>query len=736
MVPGVADSEISFSGFTEDSKQSQPSAVVPIAVERFGQTQEEQPKALDPVRVSKLKSILRQVSVSSRDKLVPLIGRLQVSDHVCFEFARAIDELDTYLRNDAVLSPGFFIIGCRYLLSRKLTTEEDIQREARELQIGFDKYVEICLASLNSREIDPFPAEWHPRILATCFELFEESFSFELFTSSEEERNRLAGQFGISFHETVLPKWKMALEAVMKLAHIDSFLAQINKEEKNTANDQSPLNTFRTQADFIYLCIAEANFRGESDELPMYHLWNQFIVALTPYAKDFINKVFDEAIEWSLDDLPLPSFLGTFKYLPSAEQNYAELVRRVLAFQLLPYEWINFYREHKDDHLTISQLMELSEIFHSKSQERFLEHCKYLDAAIMDPSKSPRTMNRGLASLAPSSTAVVDLLPTATTVVCRNDVCGHVSLHPKPVEEIARKLYRTIEPALDCQKMKPQKSRLEGISYSSDNEKPFGWAMAKGKRKEMQDACVADTLHLLDAKDCPIFAVFDGHGDANIAEFISRIVPAHLQLWLNGAILQIHERNILDTTLRDRMIENAIKLAMNDLNQILQYAYGTISDVSGTTATICFCYQNRLFTINMGDTRAICIVNGRVHQLSLDARNSDEPQVQGIKAKFGIDNSFVGSVLSALGVFNTVAQGKKFIVKRTPDVHILQLEKEQETPHRIVIASDGVFDVINTPEAADFVSKIADPNEAAIALLKEAWRLGSPDNLTALVADL
>ena len=154
--------------------------------------------------------------------------------------------------------------------------------------------------------------------------------------------------------------------------------------------------------------------------------------------------------------LPLPSFLGTFKYLPSAEQNYAELVRRVLAVQLLPYEWINFYREHKDDRLTISQLMELREIFHSRSQERFLEHCKYLDAAIMDPSKSPRTMNRGLASLAPGSTAVVDLLPTETTVVSRNDVCGHVSLHPKAVEKIARKLYRTIEPALNCKKMKPR----------------------------------------------------------------------------------------------------------------------------------------------------------------------------------------------------------------------------------------------------------------------------------------
>jgi len=75
------------------------------------------------------------------------------------------------------------------------------------------------------------------------------------------------------------------------------------------------------------------------------------------------------------------------------------------------------------------------------------------------------------------------------------------------------------------------------------------------------------------------------------------------------------------------------------------------------------------------------------------------------------------------------------IVTCEPDVGKIQLTAEAEL---VVIASDGVWDVISFKEAAEILSRLTAPSQvkAAEILVDEAIRRGSGDNCTAIVVFL
>lgn len=54
----------------------------------------------------------------------------------------------------------------------------------------------------------------------------------------------------------------------------------------------------------------------------------------------------------------------------------------------------------------------------------------------------------------------------------------------------------------------------------------------------------------------------------------------------------------------------------------------------------------------------------------------------------------------------------------------------------LVLASDGIWDVLNNDQVAKFVSKAQDFVQCAKDLCSEALLCGSSDNITALVIDL
>ncbi|KAF5748099.1 hypothetical protein HS088_TW04G00048 [Tripterygium wilfordii] len=60
-------------------------------------------------------------------------------------------------------------------------------------------------------------------------------------------------------------------------------------------------------------------------------------------------------------------------------------------------------------------------------------------------------------------------------------------------------------------------------------------------------------------------------------------------------------------------------------------------------------------------------------------------------------------------------------------------EKVDSSLEFLILASDGLWDVVTNEEAVAMIKPIQDPQEAAKRLLQEAYQRGSADNITCVV---
>lgn len=110
----------------------------------------------------------------------------------------------------------------------------------------------------------------------------------------------------------------------------------------------------------------------------------------------------------------------------------------------------------------------------------------------------------------------------------------------------------------------------------------------------------------------------------------------------------------------------------------------------------------------MGDSRAIASVRGTVQQLSFDHKPNNELESKRIVAAGGwVEFNRVNGNLAlsrALGDFvfkkNEKKRAEEQIVTAYPDVEVCEITDDHEF---IVIACDGIWDVMNNDEVLEFV---------------------------------
>ncbi len=116
---------------------------------------------------------------------------------------------------------------------------------------------------------------------------------------------------------------------------------------------------------------------------------------------------------------------------------------------------------------------------------------------------------------------------------------------------------------------------------------------------------------------------------------------------------------------------------------------------------------------NVGDSRSIASVRGRVQNLSYDHKPNNELETKRILAAGGwVEFNRVNGNLAlsrALGDFvfkrNETKKAEEQIVTAYPDVDIKELTADHEF---ILLACDGIWDVLSNEEVLDFVrSRIA-----------------------------
>ncbi|KAL1807462.1 hypothetical protein DCAR_0726822 [Daucus carota subsp. sativus] len=228
------------------------------------------------------------------------------------------------------------------------------------------------------------------------------------------------------------------------------------------------------------------------------------------------------------------------------------------------------------------------------------------------------------------------------------------------------------------------------------------------------------------------FAVFDGHGGSEASAYLKN--NAMRLFFEDVALPQIYD--IDDILLED--LENSHCKAFLLADQALA-AEGSVCDFCGTTALTALVLGRHLLVANVGDSRAVLCRKGVAVPMSQDHRPSYISELKRIKELGGyIEDGYLNGELAvtrALGDWYMKSpSGCPAPLTAEPDVQRTLLTKDDEF---LIIACDGIWDVMSNEEAVRLVRgqlrQHDDPQKCAKALVGQALRLDTSDNLTAII---
>jgi serine/threonine protein phosphatase PrpC len=253
----------------------------------------------------------------------------------------------------------------------------------------------------------------------------------------------------------------------------------------------------------------------------------------------------------------------------------------------------------------------------------------------------------------------------------------------------------------------------------------------QGWRPEMEDD------HLIQAKmpsaeDHMLLGVFDGHGGAKTAQYVA----PHL-------VEKIESMPSWQTYLENQTEENvgiALTEAFLAMDQELRERS---EEASGCTAIVVMLTPSFIVTANLGDSRAVLGSNGSTVALSFDHKPYNEEEKRRIEKAGGtvswnrVDGDL--AVSRAFGDFRyksvDLPQEEQ---KVTPEPEI-QIQPMSDQHEFVVLACDGVWDVMSNEEVTEEVRRLLAEGEERPQLIAEelvdiSLEKQSKDNISCLVA--
>jgi len=140
--------------------------------------------------------------------------------------------------------------------------------------------------------------------------------------------------------------------------------------------------------------------------------------------------------------------------------------------------------------------------------------------------------------------------------------------------------------------------------------------------------------------------------------------------------------------------------------------------------------NNRVIIANSGDQRAVLCRGGSAIQLTTDHKPDDPNEILRIQSCGGYvtENKRVDGVLAL-----SRALGDNYLqphVTYEPELYFIENVPEDKF---IILACDGLWDVVTNQQAVDIVQNSKDAVSAAAALRDLAHSLGSLDNISVIV---
>lgn len=165
----------------------------------------------------------------------------------------------------------------------------------------------------------------------------------------------------------------------------------------------------------------------------------------------------------------------------------------------------------------------------------------------------------------------------------------------------------------------------EGISY--------GHSCMQGWRKSQQDVVACAPNFDERASSRHLFAVFDGHGGAEVALYLAESLPSFL------LEMEAYQAGDFEQALKDaflgldaRLLEPAVEARLRGLAELECSQPGR---ESGSTAVAALLVAGRLLVANVGDSRAVLSAGGGAVNLSEDHKPENELERRRIEAAGG-----------------------------------------------------------------------------------------------------
>lgn len=267
-----------------------------------------------------------------------------------------------------------------------------------------------------------------------------------------------------------------------------------------------------------------------------------------------------------------------------------------------------------------------------------------------------------------------------------------------------------------------------------------GWADDQGRRNEMEDGFVFVDM-FGGRPSSAFFSVYDGHGGRQVVDFITQ---------------ELHQ-NVLKELRKTSSVPDALLQAFQSSDD--EMVKRNIMS-SGCTACCCLLQEEGntrvIYTAHLGDSRAVMSRGGQATRLtSMSDHKATDPLEckRVIEAGGQIINDRVNGMLAMTRAFGDHLLKMPIlpnnVVSNVPDITSTDLSWQDNF---VILACDGLWDVMNDQQAVDSVSEsmreltpIARQLEAegrsmaeilARMLVEEALARGSNDNISCIVVFL
>ena len=245
-------------------------------------------------------------------------------------------------------------------------------------------------------------------------------------------------------------------------------------------------------------------------------------------------------------------------------------------------------------------------------------------------------------------------------------------------------------------------------------------------RKEMEDFHYIKAL-LLKKIFCSYFGLFDGHSGKEVGIYLME----NLHEIIQQNFKEISDNENINNDVLKKVVINSFEKIDKEINS------KNFKNETGSTGTVLLLYKDpnsplgkSLLCANVGDSKAYLITKQEMKLITKDHKCNDQNEVKRIR-----DN---GGVVFRERVFGTLMltrsfgdkEMKKYGVLSTPDIYIKTIETDDIF---VVIASDGVWDVISEEELFCIFKENLSCQELSKKIIDISLEKNSMDNLSCIV---